>query len=55
MKVFTKGSGWMRTIGSTLVGEGVDSVVFILIATLAGRVPVGLFRQPGGDQLHLQG
>jgi len=40
MKVLTKGKWlWMRTIGSTLVGEGVDSVVFILIATLAGVFP----------------
>ncbi len=40
MKILTKGKWlWMRTIGSTLVGEGVDSVVFILIATLAGVFP----------------
>ena len=26
----------MRTIGSTIVGEGVDTLIFILIATLAG-------------------
>ncbi len=40
MKVLTKGKWlWTRTIGSTLVGEGVDSVVFILIATLAGVFP----------------
>jgi len=40
MKVFTKGKWlWTRTIGSTLVGEGVDSVVFIFIATLAGVFP----------------
>jgi len=37
MKVATKGKWlWMRTIGSTIVGEGVDTVIFILIATLAG-------------------
>lgn len=37
MKVATKGKWlWMRTIGSTIVGEGVDTVVFVLIATLAG-------------------
>jgi uncharacterized integral membrane protein (TIGR00697 family) len=37
MKVFTKGRWlWMRTIGSTLVGEGVDSLVFIFMASLAG-------------------
>ncbi len=37
MKVATKGKWlWMRTISSTIVGEGVDTVVFVLIATLAG-------------------
>ena len=40
MKVATKGKWlWTRTIGSTLVGEGVDSVIFIFIATLAGVFP----------------
>lgn len=40
MKVFSGGKHlWMRTIGSTLVGEGVDTVVFVLIATLAGVFP----------------
>jgi uncharacterized integral membrane protein (TIGR00697 family) len=40
MKVLTKGKWlWTRTIGSTLVGEGVDSLVFIFIATLAGVFP----------------
>jgi uncharacterized integral membrane protein (TIGR00697 family) len=29
----------MRTIGSTLVGEGVDTVLFVLIATLLGVFP----------------
>jgi conserved hypothetical integral membrane protein len=33
MKVLTKGKHlWMRTIGSTLVGEGLDSILFVLIA-----------------------
>lgn len=33
MKVLTKGRHlWMRTIGSTLIGELLDSVVFVLIA-----------------------
>jgi uncharacterized integral membrane protein (TIGR00697 family) len=37
MKVATKGRWlWMRTIGSTIVGEGVDTLIFVLIATLAG-------------------
>jgi hypothetical protein len=33
MKIFTRGAYlWTRTIGSTLVGEGVDTVLFVLIA-----------------------
>ena len=33
MKVFTKGKWlWTRTIGSTVVGEGVDTMLFVLIA-----------------------
>jgi uncharacterized integral membrane protein (TIGR00697 family) len=44
MKVATKGKWlWMRTISSTLVGEGVDSVIFIFIATLAKVFPWSLF------------
>ena len=44
MKVQTKGQWlWMRTIGSTIVGEGVDTVVFVLIATLAGVFPWDVF------------
>jgi uncharacterized integral membrane protein (TIGR00697 family) len=44
MKVLTKGRFlWMRTIGSTLVGELFDSVTFILIATLFGVFPWSLF------------
>lgn len=39
MKLLTHGRWlWMRTIGSTLVGEGVDSVLFVLIAFL-GTLP----------------
>lgn len=35
MKVITQGKYlWMRTIGSTLVGEGLDTVIFVLIAFL---------------------
>ncbi len=39
MKLFTRGK-WLfsRTIGSTIVGEGIDTVVFITIA-FAGTVP----------------
>ena len=37
MKIATKGKWlWMRTIGSTIVGEGVDTIIFVLIATLTG-------------------
>jgi len=39
MKIFTQGKKlWTRTIGSTVVGEGVDSILFILIA-FYGTVP----------------
>jgi hypothetical protein len=44
MKVLTRGRWlWSRTIASTLVGEGVDSLIFILVATLAGVFPWELF------------
>lgn len=44
MKVATHGRFlWMRTIGSTLVGEGVDTTIFILVATLTGVFPWELF------------
>jgi queuosine precursor transporter len=40
MKVMTEGRHlWTRTIGSTLVGQGVDTVVFISIATMLGVFP----------------
>lgn len=40
MKVATNGRWlWSRTIGSTLVGQGLDSLVFILVAFL-GTIPV---------------
>lgn len=40
MKIATKGRWlWTRTIGSTLVGQGLDSVVFIALA-FAGTIPV---------------
>jgi uncharacterized integral membrane protein (TIGR00697 family) len=42
MKVWTAGKKlWMRTIGSTLVGELVDSTIFILVA-FAGILPTSL-------------
>ncbi len=44
LKVITNGKWlWVRTISSTLVGEGVDSIIFILVATLAGVFPWELF------------
>ncbi len=37
MKLLTKGKWlWTRTIGSTLVGEFVDTAVFVFVATLTG-------------------
>ena len=42
MKILTKGKMlWTRTIGSTLVGEFIDSVIFIMIAFL-GILPLPL-------------
>ena len=33
MKIFTKGKWlWSRTIGSTIIGEGVDTMLFVMIA-----------------------
>ncbi len=44
MKVLSRGKNlWMRTIASTIAGEGVDTVVFVLIATLAGVFPWAAF------------
>jgi len=40
MKIATKGRWlWMRTIGSTLVGQGLDSLVFITSA-FVGTIPI---------------
>ena len=40
LKVATKGRFlWLRTIGSTLIGEALDSIIFITIATIAGVFP----------------
>ena len=44
MKVLTNGRWlWMRTIGSTLAGELVDTVVFVLVASAFGVFPWSLF------------
>lgn len=40
LKVITEGRWlWSRTIGSTLVGEGIDTVIFVVVATLFGVFP----------------
>jgi len=42
LKVRTRGRGlWIRTIGSTVVGQGFDSLIFVGLA-FAGTVPAGL-------------
>jgi len=44
MKVLTRGRWlWTRTIGSTIIGQAVDTLIFILVATLAGVFPWELF------------
>ncbi len=42
LKIATRGRWlWVRTIGSTIVGEGLDSLVFVTLA-FAGAVPAGV-------------
>ena len=56
LKVLTKGKLlWTRTIGSTIVGEGADTFVFILVAFRIGRLPLESLLEPDGHQLYLQG
>ncbi|MCL4253298.1 MAG: queuosine precursor transporter [Anaerolineae bacterium] len=44
MKIATKGKWlWSRTIGSTMVGQGVDTITFITIATVLGVFTWGDF------------
>ena len=44
LKVITAGRWlWLRTIGSTLIGQAIDSLIFIGIASLAGVFPWELF------------
>jgi len=44
MKVLTEGRWlWMRTIGSTIFGELVDTVMFVVVASLFGVFPWSLF------------
>ena len=43
MKILTKGKMlWTRTIGSTIVGEGIDTALFATIA-FYGSIPLGTF------------
>ncbi|MGB8981809.1 MAG: queuosine precursor transporter [Anaerolineales bacterium] len=44
MKILTNGRWlWTRTIGSTLIGELVDTVVFVVVASAFGVFPWSLF------------
>ncbi|OGO29688.1 MAG: transporter [Chloroflexi bacterium RBG_16_54_11] len=44
MKIFTRGRWlWSRTIGSTLIGELVDTLIFIIIASIFKVFPWSLF------------
>jgi uncharacterized integral membrane protein (TIGR00697 family) len=44
MKVLTNGRWlWTRTVGSTLVGELVDTVMFVVVASVFGVFPWSLF------------
>jgi uncharacterized integral membrane protein (TIGR00697 family) len=44
MKVLTNGRHlWARTIGSTLVGELIDTVIFVVVASAFGVFPWSLF------------
>lgn len=44
LKIWTNGRHlWLRTIGSTLVGQGVDTLAFVTVATLFGVFPWALF------------
>jgi len=42
MKILTKGRWlWSRTIGSTIIGEGLDTVIFITLAYTGTGSPIG--------------
>ena len=44
LKVLTEGRWlWMRTMGSTIFGELVDTVVFVVVASVSGVFPWSLF------------
>ncbi len=57
MKVATNGRWlWSRTIGSTLVGQGLDSLVFVFLA-FVGNIPLGhdlRHRRPVARQVRLR-
>ena len=54
LKIFTKGKMlWSRTIGSTILGQAVDSFLFIGIAYY-GRVPISTIAQIAGTQYLLK-
>ncbi len=55
MKILTRGRWlWTRTIGSTIVGELVDTVVFVTIASLFKVFPWSLFVTLVINQLPVQ-
>ena len=44
LKILTRGKWlWTRTVGSTLVGESVDTAIFVTIASLTGVFPWTVF------------
>ena len=44
MKILTGGRWlWTRTVGSTLVGEGIDTMVFVSVAVVCDVFPAALF------------
>jgi uncharacterized integral membrane protein (TIGR00697 family) len=44
MKILTNGRWlWMRTIGSTIIGEFVDTIMFVVVASAFGVFPWSLF------------
>ncbi len=52
MKVWMEGRHlWMRTIGSTIVGEGIDTIVFVLIAFYGTMPAAALMTMIGSGYL----
>ena len=55
MKILTHGRWlWTRTIGSTLVGELVDSLIFIASSFFVQSISMELIYHLGDDQLPVQ-